>query len=134
MPTRVLITGCRHWEPVALARRVVARLSIRYGDDLVIVHGDATGVDRTFAAVAKQASIATEAHPADWGRHGKAAGPKRNAAMVALGAAFAIAVHRDLWGSKGTRDCAARCLAAGIPVYLIDSDDGEPVRIREIPG
>lgn len=30
-------------------------------------------------------------------------------------------------------ELVVRALAAGIPVYLIDSEDGEPKRIREIP-
>jgi ABC-type sugar transport system substrate-binding protein len=52
--------------------------------------------------------------------------------MVAAGATLAIAVHRDLAGSRGTKDCVRRAIAAGIPVYLIDSEDVRPRRITAI--
>jgi hypothetical protein len=49
--------------------------------------------------------------------------------MVAKGAGLCIAVHRFLMNSKGTKDCVHQALAAGIPVWLNDSDDGEPKRL-----
>jgi hypothetical protein len=49
--------------------------------------------------------------------------------MVAKGADLCIAVHEFLMNSKGTRDCCNRAIAAGIPVWLIASDDGEPKRL-----
>jgi hypothetical protein len=67
---------------------------------------------------------------ADWDRFGKRAGPIRNAEMVAAGAMLCLAFHRFLPGSKGTKDCARRALAAGIPTWLIDSDAGIPRRLR----
>ncbi len=119
--TRVLVTGCRDWFCHDIADLCVERMKAKYAD-LVIVHGAAKGVDRSFENACYNHRVATEPHPADWDRHGKAAGPKRNDEMVALGAAFCLAVHRDLAGSKGTRDCVMKCLAAGIPVYLIDGN------------
>jgi hypothetical protein len=47
---RVIITGDRNWCAPELAAEVVKRLLIRYGRDLVIVHGGAIGIDRSFAA------------------------------------------------------------------------------------
>lgn len=125
---RVLITGCRHWQPYALAERLVPRMLARYGMGLIIVHGDAPGVDTTFREVAEECGVDTEAHPADWSL-GRKAGPIRNQAMIAGGAVLCLAVHRDIGGSKGTRDCAGRAIAAGIPTYLVSSEDGEPARI-----
>lgn len=49
--------------------------------------------------------------------------------MVDAGAELAIAVHRDLRGSKGTADCVRRCLEAGIPVWLIESEEVTPERV-----
>jgi hypothetical protein len=31
--------------------------------------------------------------------------------------------------SKGTRDCCRQAIAAGIPTWLIDSEEGEPKRV-----
>jgi hypothetical protein len=49
--------------------------------------------------------------------------------MVAKGADLCIAVHKFLMNSRGTRDCCNQAIAAGIPVWLIDSDEGEPRRL-----
>lgn len=132
MATRVLITGDRHWNCLRLAERIVERLLVRY-EDLVIVHGAAKGVDEVFALACDALDVDHEPYPADWTKHGKAAGPIRNREMVASGITFVVAVHRRLVGSRGTRDCVRQALAAGIPVYLLDSEDAEPRRIRELP-
>lgn len=58
------------------------------------------------------------------------AGPIRNAEMVADGVEMCLALHRAISASKGTKDCARRVIAAGIPTYLIDSEKAEPKRLR----
>jgi hypothetical protein len=133
MTIRVLVSGDRNWRCGALARRVVARLADRFGADLVVVSGTAEGVDTAFAAACDVRGVAHEPHAVHWHEKGKRAGPVRNQEMVDAGADFCIAVHRSLAWSRGTKDCAKRALDAGIPVWLIDSEDGEPRRIREIP-
>jgi ABC-type sugar transport system substrate-binding protein len=133
MAVRVLISGDRNWHCADLARRVIARLVARHGE-VDIVQGSADGVDFAFVEAAYDAGCGVCSFPADWEKHGKKAGPIRNAEMVAAGADFVIAVHRNLAWSRGTRDLVTRALAAGIPVYLIDGEDAEPKRIREIPG
>jgi hypothetical protein len=132
MSVRVLVSGDRHWNCADLARRVVTRLVERYGADLIVVHGDARGVDSAFAAACRARGVAHEPHPARWDDVGKSAGPMRNQEMIAAGSDFVIAVHRNLAYSRGTRDLVQRALATGIPVYLIDRDDGEPRRIHEV--
>jgi ABC-type sugar transport system substrate-binding protein len=132
MAVRIIVTGDRNWRCTALARRVIARLVARHGN-VTILDGDASGVDTAFADAASEAGCKVLLFPADWEKYGKGAGPRRNAEMVAAGADFAIAVHKSLARSRGTRDAVERCLAAGIPVWLIDSEDGEPKRVREIP-
>ena len=108
----------------------------------MIVHGDATGVDESFATAAKGLGVAVEAHPADWDRLGKKAGPMRNGEMVRAGADLCIAVHRFIFNSKGTKDCPARrsrpgyrptsstprrrCRSGCSPMNLGWSDGGSP--------
>lgn len=128
-PVRVLITGDRHWHCADLARAVVARLITRHGPDLTVVHGAAPGVDSAFHEAAYHAGLDVEMHPADWAKFGNAAGPRRNAEMVALGADLCLAIHRDIRRSKGTRGCAMLAIRAGIPTWLLDSEDGEPRRL-----
>jgi hypothetical protein len=133
MAVRVIISGDRNWRCGALARRVITRLVDWYGTDLIVVHGNSEGVDTAFAAACALRDVAHEPHAARWHEKGNRAGPLRNAAMVAAGANFVIAVHRNLAWSRGTGDLVRRALAAGIPVYLIDAEDAEPRRIKEIP-
>ena len=127
---RVIITGDRNWRCQDLALNLVRRLKVRYGPDLVVVHGACRGVDTAFSNACRYLDVAEEPHPADWDGFGNGAGPKRNAEMVAAGADFAIAVHRCLDRSRGTRDCVTRAIAAGISVYLIDSETAKPRRIQ----
>ena len=68
---RILIMGDRFWACHQLAASIIRRLVARYGPDIVIVHGDSTGVDESFAAAAKGQGVAVEAHPADCGNPGK---------------------------------------------------------------
>jgi hypothetical protein len=145
MPIRVIITGDRKWAPTLLVGKIVDRLVTRYGAGLVIVHGDAEGIDRTFDAAARMRKLVVEPHRARWddleapgavvrkGQDGKPynanAGSARNQAMVDAGASLAIACHRSLSWSRGTLDCVQRCRRVGIPVYLFDSDDSGGRRV-----
>lgn len=70
---RVLVTGDRAWHDVAMVKRIIGRLVERYGTDLMIVHGGATGVDAAFYRAAVGEKIATEPHLADWEKYGKEA-------------------------------------------------------------
>jgi hypothetical protein len=142
---RVIVTGNRHWYAPDLAEKVVNRLVRRYGRGLVIVHGGATGIDQSFAEACTKLGIEQELHPARWddldapgavirhknGRpYNARAAHARNAAMVAAGAGMCLAFHHFLAGSRTTNDCVRRALAAGIPTYLIDSEEARPRRLR----
>jgi hypothetical protein len=127
---RIIVTGDRFWACHKLAAAIIRRLVDRYGPDIVIVHGAATGVDESFATAARGLGVAEEPHPADGDRHGKRAGPIRNQEMVDAGAALCVAVHRFLANSKGTKDCCRQAIEAGIPTYLIDSEKAVPKRLR----
>jgi hypothetical protein len=90
--------------------------------------------------------VKVEVHPARWDhldvpgaivrqnkygvRYNANAGPIRNAAMVAAGAGMCVAFHRFLRQSRGTKDCVRRAIEAGIPTYLIDSEEARPRRLR----
>lgn len=126
---RTLITGDRRWECHHIARTVVARLVARYGDDLTVVVGCASGADAAIRDACLQAGVTLDVHAADWKRLRRAAGPIRNSAMIATKPDFAIAVHRNLRWSLGTADCVKQCLRKQIPVYLIDGNEVRPARI-----
>jgi hypothetical protein len=129
-----------------LAAEVVKRLLVRYGPDLVIVHGGAPGIDWSFTQACGDIGVKVEVHPARWDvldvpgavvrvnhhgvRYNANAGPIRNAAMVAAGAGMCVAFHRFLRQSRGTKDCVRRAIEAGIPTYLVDSEEARPRRLR----
>jgi hypothetical protein len=50
--------------------------------------------------------------------------------MIDTGAGLCIAFHRRLSTSKRTKECVLRALDAGIPTYLVDSEEAILVRIR----
>jgi hypothetical protein len=127
---RILVTGDSNWPCTELAERIVNRLIGQYGYDLVIIHGRAAGVDKAFAEACQHFSIKAEPLVADWKGLGNIAGPARNREMVESGADMCIALHRTLETSEGTKDCIRQALAAGIPVYLIDSEEAIPRRLQ----
>ncbi|QEH36470.1 hypothetical protein OJF2_50340 [Aquisphaera giovannonii] len=142
---RIIVTGDRNWYAPDLAEQVLNRLMVRYGPDLTIVHGGATGIDRSFAEACGEIGIEQEVHTTRWEEldHPEAvirydkrnrpynanAGPIRNQAMVDAGAKMCLAFHRAISASKGTKDCSRRAIAAGIPTYLIASEAAEPKRL-----
>jgi hypothetical protein len=126
---RFLVTGDCYWVCYELALNVLRRLIDRYGADITIVHGGATGVDESFARACRELDMTAEPHIAEWRWHGNTAGPKRNRAMVEAGAEMCIALHRDIKSCRDTKDCVRQALAAKIPTYLIDDDQGIPTRL-----
>jgi hypothetical protein len=128
---RVIITGDHNWYAPDLAAEVVRRLLVRYGPDLVIVHGAAPGIDWSFTQACGYLGVKVKVHPARWDlldvpgaiirqnthglRYNANAGPIRNAEMVAAGAGLCVAFHRFLRLSRGTKDCVRRAIEAGIP-------------------
>lgn len=141
MPTRVIVTGDRGWPCYALAERVVERLLARHGAGLVVVGGDGPGVDLAFRAACEGLGVEFEPHSVAVGAFALAGGGPghfdrqvgdRNREIVDAGADLALVFHRYLKGSKATADLARRCLDAGIPVWVVESEAGEPRRIWEV--
>lgn len=116
--TRVLITGSRDYTSVHAMRAVLRQILDEHGHAVTLVHGGARGADRLAAGIAEAWGWQVETWPADWDRYGKRAGLLRNQAMVDAGADLALAflVPLSVSPCKGTRDCARRAKAAGIPV------------------
>jgi hypothetical protein len=125
---RIVVAGDQFWPCHKLAAAVLRRMATRYGPDIVIVLGEDTGVAESFALAAKGQRIKTEEHPADFDHLGDGAIRFRNRAML-RGAGLCVIVHCSILDA-GTKDLARQAIEAGVPTYLIDSDDGMPRRIR----
>lgn len=128
----VVITGSRDWQCFDLAVRVLSDLVARTPDGLVVHHGDARGVDRSFRDAAEFVGVKQVPHPADWDRLGKKAGPVRNSEMVSIPPDVVLAFHPKLEGGGGTFDCACKALNARIPLFHFWSDRCEPLRVRSL--
>jgi len=86
-------------------------------DGIILVHGDASGVDRIAAQWAKYNLHIPEPHPADWNK-GKGAGPIRNAEMIESGLDYAILFP----GGRGTANMKSQLVKANIPFHeVLDS-------------
>src|SRR5690349_6632314 len=68
---RILVAGGRFWACHKLAAAILRWMTVKYGQDIVIVHGDETGAAESFATAAKGLRIRTEEHPADSQVQGK---------------------------------------------------------------
>lgn len=112
---RLLVSGSREWDQEHVLQMMIAQFWVRYGDDLIVVHGDCPrGADRMAREFCERHGIKQEKYPADWKRHGKSAGPKRNQKMVDTKPDLGIFFFRGK--SRGTSDCFSRAEKAGIPV------------------
>lgn len=138
---RLLVTGGRRYSDAACVVALLDRALLRAPEDgdLVVVHGDADGLDTLadrwtawrraqwgalprggrfspFMAGRAYARPVVEPHPAQWtrpdGSTDRGAGIRRNAEMVALGADACLSFP----GGIGTADCSTRAAQRGIPV------------------
>jgi hypothetical protein len=100
-------------------------MTAKYGPDIVIVHGDDTGVDEAVAIVCRGFRMKDVNYPCEWDRLGGEAEISRNREMVSAGAQLCVIVHRSMAG-KGPVDLARQVILAGIPTYLIDDEQGVP--------
>jgi hypothetical protein len=121
MTVRVLVTGSRQLpEPdrmIVFNALLEAHLTITdVGETMIVVHGDATGVDTEAARVARELRCEVEAHPAHWRMDGKRAGVMRSLRMVAAGASLCLAFPRRL--SVGTWHCIRAASSAEIPTRI----------------
>jgi hypothetical protein len=126
---RIVIGGDQFWPCHKLAAVVLRRVATRYGPDIVIVHGDETGVAEAFALAAKGQRLKTDQHAVDFGHLGDGAIRFRNRAML-RGAELCVIVRRSLLDA-GTKDLARQALAVGVPTYLIESEAAVPRRLKE---
>ena len=113
---RILVCGSHVKADRALIRR---KLESYYDANLVIIHGDAAGVDSEAGAWARARRVARIEVPAQWDLHGKAAGPIRNARMLRE---FEPDMVIGFPGGVGTDDMCGKAFAAGITVQRVAAD------------
>jgi hypothetical protein len=122
----ILVTGSRTWADLETMRAWLIPALRRWPR---LVEGGASGADDMAAGIAanhedefvKPVDVCYRVdHALDGPWPG--AGPRRNERMVSAEAptiarVFAFTVGRAL--TKGTRDCVERCIAHGLPVFIV---------------
>jgi hypothetical protein len=126
----IILAGEGSWKCDELATAIVRRLITRYGHEIVIVHGDPTGVVDSFQVACKELGIRTETRVPNW-RIGAPPLRLRTDELFNGGVDLCIAVHRFIGICHRTVDCVRRAVRSGIPTFLIEDDTAAPRRIRK---
>jgi hypothetical protein len=112
-----ILTGSRKYPDWCKVNTVMDQLYSDCKSSLFVRVGDCpTGLDNWVDIWCDNWLVDHKVYTANWHKHGLAAGPIRNSEMV--GADICIAFPDD--DSKGTKDCAFKANAAGIPVFFPD--------------
>lgn len=134
MAGRVLICGDRNWTDRDTIFAVIKELISQYGDEISVIHGAASGVDRMAGDVAVSLELVTVAVPAKWGKYGNRAGPLRNKYMLEkCKPHLVIAFHPDISQSKGTKHMVGIARQAGTPVLVIPDSKSVELINNELP-
>lgn len=126
--TYVGVTGTRTYYPEERIYHDLTQLQHRHADALVVVFGDAQGVDRVTWDYVRVLRIRHVRELADWDTQGKRAGHVRNAKVVErvsrllayLGPAPYLADVANR--SPGTCDAISQALDRGLPVHAWFAD------------
>lgn len=139
---KLLVCGSRNWTDYEFVYSSLAQLCLHNEKETHLIHGDAIGVDRMAALVAKERGFASiRAFPAEWKLHGRAAGPIRNREMLDEKPDLVVAITDNLESSPGTRDTVEEARRRGISILVFGHDlrwsipgtplMGEKVGVRE---
>ncbi len=124
MTFRLLVTGSRDWSDGIQIHHEFDCIKSKYGTDVVVAHGGATGADYFAASEASNQGWKVQLYRADWKKYGKAAGPIRNQQMLdEFKPDYVLAF--PLRGSVGTVDMMQRVVKAGIPMRVVPPTDDE---------
>lgn len=132
MTVRIGISGSRDLAGVEDAYWVWSALYdavAEFGDDIVVIQGEAPGADQMAKSWAIWSGHDHEDYPANWTLYNKAAGPIRNRQMLASGLDRLYAFPTP--DSVGTLDMINICDKAGVEVitkkmHVPEVDASEP--------
>lgn len=136
--TRALFTGDREWKDTYIVDLMIGGLESMVkgfpSEELVIIEGEARGLDRTarIMAEARHRVTVVERYSVDTSIDGPwpAAGVRRNQRMLDQGRPQVVfAFHNDLPNSRGTLDMCERSLRSGLPVYHVRALDRDVIKV-----
>lgn len=132
MGTALIVCGSRYADPETW-KPIIKRAFLRYirGNDTLVIHGDARGIDRTAGDVGRDMAFSVFIYPAQWDTYGKAAGIIRNQEMLDALKSYerhgyeikVLAFHENIEKSRGTRDMINRAQRAGVKTIIVEGMD-----------
>ncbi len=90
--------------------------------------GSDCGVDWAFSQACDRLGVAKDVFLADFSHLGDYRFANRE--LIRRGPGLCIIVHRTAL-DEGSTDLAQQAIAAGVPTYLIDNEQGTPKRLNE---
>lgn len=120
----VVVAGTKEWNNDAAAERALRTVANDYGviRNVLLVHGDNQGADRTAARVARKMGYEVVAELANWNAEGSAAGPRRNARMFDAHRPHLLVVLADaLTDARGALSCISEAKRHGVAVRTFSS-------------
>lgn len=125
MINKILICGGRNWRDKESVKTVIESLVRKLGDEIIIIHGGATGADTLAGDVALELRLPHVCVPAKWNKYGHKAGPLRNVFMLnRFKPHLVIAFHANIDESKGTKHMVKIAEEAGVQTIVIESTEG----------
>lgn len=120
----ILITGAREYTNKKLIRETLSQYK-KKNTNVLLIHGNCSGVDKLAAEVGKELGFQIESHPANWNKYGNAAGPIRNKEMIESlvkhDNKLMFAFHDDIEKSRGTKNCVSQAKKFGINAKIISN-------------
>lgn len=116
---KIVIGGCRYYNNYTAFTKVldICLSKIKNKNEIVILSGHCSGVDKMAEYYAKENYYELEIHPAEWEKYGKSAGPKRNEIMVKK--SNAVIAFWD-YKSRGTKNLITLAKKYNKPIRVID--------------
>lgn len=117
---RVLVCGGRDFHDRDFVYSTLDAMAKRWPPDVVIIEGDARGVDRMAGYWARKRGLTNLKFPADWASFGRAAGALRNQRMLIEGKPDLVIAFP---GGHGTADMVRRARSAELPIAIVEYID-----------
>ncbi len=112
----VVVTGSRYVTTRPEITDALDQLFEIHEHNLLLVSGEATGVDATVCNWARKHKVLHEKWNANWRKFARAAGPLRNRAMLDAGCDEVLAF--PLGESRGTYNCITEAKRKNLPVRI----------------
>lgn len=116
---KVIFSGDRHWGSYGPVRREIRRLAKKHGNKLVIIEGEADGLDSIAREVAHEENVHVAGVWALWSTRFRSAGPQRNDVMLSFDPNEVICFHKDISKSRGTKNLRDKAVKRGIPTKVV---------------